>query len=93
VSDPAPICEEIDKAASLIATAARLLAQGAMIDLAALEPKVRQICEAVAGLDPGEGRALRPGLEALIEDLDRLAALVERHHSGPPAGPAPLGAS
>jgi hypothetical protein len=87
---PTSIREEMDKVSSLIGTAARLLDQGAMVDLAALEPKVRQICEAVACLDQDEGRPLRPGLEALIADLDRLAELIERHHSGGPADPAPL---
>jgi hypothetical protein len=63
---------EIEKASSLVGAARRLLATGTMVDLAALEGRVRLICDGIAGLTPETGRAFRPGIEALITDLDRL---------------------
>jgi len=63
---------ELEKARSLVGAARRLLGTGTMVDLAALEGRVRQICDGVAGLAPETGRSFRPGIEALIADLDRL---------------------
>lgn len=80
---PAPdaIRQELEKAATLVGTARRLLATGTEVDLAALEGRVRFVCGAVLDLDRTEGAAFRPGLEALVADLDRLAAaLDQRHH-------------
>lgn len=71
---PAEIREELDKASSLVVAARRLLATGTMVDLSALEGKVRGICESLAGLPQEDGRALLPPMERLIHDLDRLAA-------------------
>lgn len=68
--------EELDKAASLVTTARRLLATGTMVDLSALEGKVRAICEEVAGMTREDGRPLVPVMERLIGDLDRLEAAI-----------------
>jgi hypothetical protein len=72
--------EEMEKAASLVTTAYRLLATGTMVDLSALESKVRVVCEALAAMERDEGVAFRPGMEALIADLDRLAAAIQERH-------------
>lgn len=69
--------EELDKAASLVLTARRLLATGTMVDLSALEGKVRAICEEVAAMARDEGRPLVPVMESLIGDLDRLEAAIQ----------------
>ncbi|KIL97301.1 hypothetical protein CCC_00362 [Paramagnetospirillum magnetotacticum MS-1] len=72
--------QELEKAATLVGTARRLLATGTEVDLAALEGRVRYVCGAVLGLERKEGEAFRPGLEALVADLDLLAhALTQRH--------------
>ena len=71
--------QELEKAASLVTTARRLLATGTMVDLSALEGKIRFACTAVSGMEPDEGRPLMPAMEALIRDLDRLGdAIRER---------------
>lgn len=81
------VSQELEKAASMVGTARRLLSTGTTVDLSALEGKVRFICETLAGMARDEGRALVPDMEALIADLDRLAkAVVERHEPPPPAG-------
>jgi hypothetical protein len=79
---------EMEKVASLVGTARRLLATGRVIDLSALEGKVRRICGGAIHLGNGEGKSLRPGMEALLDDLDRLAqALRDRHEPAPEARP------
>lgn len=84
MSAPTDIGEELEKAASMVTTARRLLATGTMVDLSALEGKVRSICEALAGMARDDGRALLPVMERLLRDLDRLAeAITERME--PPA--------
>ena len=67
---------DLEKAASLVETARRLLATGTMVDLAALEGRVRNICRDVIGLGRDDGLGLRPDMEALISDLDLLAAAI-----------------
>lgn len=64
--------EELEKAASLVTVARRLLATGTMVDLSALEGKVRFVCEGVAGLEREDGRTLMEAMERLMRDLDKL---------------------
>ncbi|MGE5514266.1 MAG: hypothetical protein ACM31D_00435 [Bacteroidota bacterium] len=73
----AVVREELDKAASLVLTAQRLLATGTMVDLSALEGKVRAVCKEVAAMKREEGRPLVPVLETLIGDLNRLEAAIQ----------------
>jgi hypothetical protein len=68
--------EELDKAVSLVSTARRLLATGTMVDLAALEGKVRFVCSAIEELGRDLGQSLVPSMESLIADLDRLGAAI-----------------
>lgn len=73
--------QELEKAATLVGTARRLLATGTEVDLAALEGRVKFVCGAVLQLERAEGAAFRPGLEALVADLDRLAAALTQRHN------------
>ncbi|ARJ64798.1 hypothetical protein WV31_03460 [Magnetospirillum sp. ME-1] len=75
------VARELEKAATLVGTARRLLATGTEVDLAALEGRVKFVCGAVLGLERTEGAAFRPGLEALVADLDRLAAALTQRHN------------
>lgn len=76
--------EELDKAASLVLTARRLLATGTMVDLSALEGKVRVICERLGRMARDDGKVLVPAMESLIGDLDRLAAAIHERVDPPP---------
>jgi len=82
--------EELEKATSLVTTARRLLATGTMVDLSALEGKVRTVCTALGDMKREDGRPLKPAMEALIDNLDRLdEAIRERYQPlvdrlGPP---------
>ncbi|MBF0374771.1 MAG: hypothetical protein HQL39_15305 [Alphaproteobacteria bacterium] len=71
---------EMRKTASLVDTARRLVADGKIVDLAALEGKARMIADGAGRLPRDEGRTLLPGLEALVEGLDRLAEELGRAH-------------
>lgn len=76
--------EELDKAASLVLTAQRLLATGTMVDLSALEGKVRCICETLGAMAREDGKPLVPVMETLIGDLDRLAEAIHERVDPPP---------
>ncbi|TAN76268.1 MAG: hypothetical protein EPN20_02210 [Magnetospirillum sp.] len=80
--------QELEKASSLVGTARRLLATGTMVDLAALEGKVRTICCGVVDLGREDGQSLRPDMEALITDLDRLAAAIRDRYDPQAGAPA-----
>ena len=74
-SDPAR--EELAKVSSLVLTARRLVAGGALVDLSALEDRVRAICDHVQRMPREEGQGLLDELRALIVRLDSLAGDLE----------------
>ena len=65
--------EEIDKVASVVSTARRLLADGRMVDLSALEEKVRILCDAIRSTPPKNRDYVRETMVTIIENLDILA--------------------
>jgi hypothetical protein len=69
--------EELAKVSSLVLTARRLVASGALVDLTALEERVRLVCESVQQMPVEEGRSMLDDLRALIGRLDSLAADLE----------------
>jgi hypothetical protein len=62
------------KVESLIATAIRLLEDGRIVNLAALQGRTKQVCDAALALPRAESRTLVPAMEALLTALDTLAA-------------------
>lgn len=68
------ITQETEKVAALIAAAGRHLSEGKMVDLAALEDKVRVLCQAIAEAPAEEARGLKGAIEAIIRDLNGLEA-------------------
>lgn len=68
--------QEMEKAVTMVSAARRLLATGTMVDLAALEGKVRFICETVAAMGRDEGRVMLPVMESLMADLDSLESAI-----------------
>jgi hypothetical protein len=71
--NPADVLADLDKVESLVATARRILADGGMIDLSALEEKVEQLCLAAKEAPPEERERVVVALEKLIGGLDELA--------------------
>ena len=85
---PSPaLAQELEKAATMVVTARRLLATGTTLDLSALEGKIRNVCESVVHLPHDQGQGMIPALEKLIDDLDRLAAAVCERMEPPPPSP------
>ena len=66
------VAVEVRKVASLISTARRLLAEGKMVDLSALEGKVKTLCGAICQAPPKDTEGLEASVNDLAEDLDRL---------------------
>lgn len=65
---------EITKVIDHITAARRQLNEGHAVSLAPLEEITRTACRTAAGLPAEDRRALRPLLEAVLYDLDILAA-------------------
>ncbi|MBT3360890.1 MAG: hypothetical protein HN403_14805 [Rhodospirillales bacterium] len=67
------VVSEMDKVASVIATARRMLDEGKMIDLSALSGKVEAMCALGIGAPPEQREAVARALEELVGALDALA--------------------
>lgn len=74
------IREELEKAASLISGARRLMAEGRSVDLSALEERVRTITDAVQTAPDAVQSAYKEHLGVLLEILDALQSDLERQH-------------
>ncbi|MTJ82625.1 MAG: hypothetical protein F8N37_16675 [Telmatospirillum sp.] len=64
--------EELSKVSSLALTARRLIASGKLVDLSALEERVRAVCETIGSMPREDGQDLIGDMEALIGRLDQL---------------------
>jgi len=74
------IREELEKAASLISGARRLMAEGRHVDLSAMEERVRAITQAVAAAAPEVASAYNDQLQTLVGALDILEQDLQTHH-------------
>ncbi len=77
----ADILLQAEKISSLIATARSLMNEGKSVDLTILEGKVRSICENAEAANLQEPNAPLAALKAIVEDLNRLDAEINRRHS------------
>jgi hypothetical protein len=64
----------IDAMGATLAVAQGLVECGRAVDLAGLDQEMARLCAGILALDAADGRALRPGLEALVHQVDRLHA-------------------
>lgn len=83
------IHQEMQKIASLIGTARRLLSEGRSVDLSAVEGHVERLCDSVLCLPTETARGLSPALQVLIETLDELGQELSSHHAAPVCDPPP----
>jgi hypothetical protein len=79
---------ELAKIEALIAGAHRLLAEGRVIDLAALDGRTRDLCAAVLDLPGPEARAMTGRLQGLLGSLDGLSAALEARFGDLPVLPS-----
>ena len=75
-----PLMPEIEKVTSLIAAARRLLAEDKLVDLGALEGKVRDLQAAIEGAAPGDLDTVKALIAALVDGLDGLEAELTAQH-------------
>ena len=68
------VLPEADKLTSLVTTARRLLAARKMVDLSALDRRVRALCDSIRHAPPEDTTAVKAALTGILEDLDRLEA-------------------
>jgi len=71
----------IESLRAVLRIAIALVDSGRQVDLAGLEVEVTRLCAAVSLLPVQEAETLRGALEALLSDVDRLAAALP-----PPSG-------
>jgi S-adenosylhomocysteine hydrolase len=91
-SDLDMVKAELEKVESLIGTAVRLLGEGRVVELSALEARTRQVCDAALALPEGERKALVPMMEALLTGLDTLTANLNERFGDMPSLTSSLGA-
>lgn len=70
--DASEITVELDKVDSLVLAAQRLVKDGRVIDLSALQQRTAVLCEAAVALPAKDGKTLLPRMTKLIENLDAL---------------------
>ena len=80
----ADIDTQAEKVIALFETARRMLADGNPIDLAALESKVRVLCETAAAAPDDDQARLQIVLAEIIDRLDDLTEDLTVRHSGQP---------
>lgn len=68
----------IESMQATLRVAAALLGAERRIDLTGLEVEAARLCTAIGLMPEAEARALRPALEVLVQDLDRLAVALPR---------------
>jgi len=74
------IREELEKTASLISGARRLMAEGRSVDLSALEDRVRTITDAMQNAPADVQTTYTDHLSALLDILDALQGDLESQH-------------
>ncbi len=83
---------ELLKIESLITTAVRLLDEGRVVELSALQERTKRVCDAAIGLPKGEALPLIPAMEALLSGLDALTANLNRRFGDIPSLSSLVGA-
>lgn len=79
MNNPAAAREELAKVSSLVVTARRLVAGGKLVDLSAIEERVRIVCQAVETMPREDGQVLVEDMQTLIHKLDQLASELQSH--------------
>ena len=70
--DQAMIEKEIGKVSAFIDTARKHIKEDKMVDVVALEEKVRSLCSKVKDSSDKDSESVRPAIIKIREDLDRL---------------------
>jgi hypothetical protein len=77
---PSPLDQEIGEIIDAVSAAQRMLADGALVELAGLDAAVSKVCEAASRLGATERAQVAGRLSGLADALDRLALDVANQH-------------
>jgi hypothetical protein len=75
-----PLDQEIGEIIDAVSAAQRMLADGALVELAGLDAAVSRVCEAASRLAAAERTQVAGRLAGLADALDRLALDVANQH-------------
>ena len=75
--DQGPLDRSVESVRGLVSRAHHDIAAGAIIDLAPLEARVQDLCQAIATLPRDEGVRYRDTLISLMDDLGTLSTQVQ----------------
>ncbi len=73
------------KIESLIATAVRLVEDGRVVDLAALQERTKHVCDAAVQLPATDAKPLIPAMESVLTQLDTLTENLTKRYGDLPA--------
>ena len=73
------------KIESLIATAVRLVEEGRVVDLAALQERTKHVCDAAVQLLAPDAKPLIPAMESVLTQLDTLTENLTKRYGDLPA--------
>lgn len=79
------------KIESLISTAVRLVEEGRVVDLAALQDRTKHVCDAAVQLPVDDARPLIPAMESVLTQLDALTENLTKRYGDLPALTARVG--
>jgi hypothetical protein len=77
---PSPLDQEIGEIIDAVTAAQRMLADGALVELAGLDAAVGKVCEAASHLATEERAHVAGRLSGLADALDRLALDLANQH-------------
>lgn len=72
MNDVTAIRTEMQTLASLIAATRTILGDGRAVDLTGFDQRVVMLCQSLQSIDNTDAKALKPGLIALIDDIEQL---------------------
>ena len=83
--DMESINADLLKIESLISTANRLVDEGRIVDLAALQERTNQVCDAAVQLAPQDAKPLIPAMELVLTQLDSLTENLTKRYGDLPS--------
>ena len=75
---------DLVKIESLISTAVRLVEEGRVVALAALQERTKQVCDAAVQLPAKDAKPLIPTMESLLKQLDTLTENLTKRYGDLP---------
>lgn len=76
----ASIRAELQAIAGLIAASRAILGDGRAVELTGLDRRVGTLCQSIQGLGATDAQSLKPGLIALIDDIEQLRRDLNAQH-------------